>query len=227
MSIHPDLMRCRGCLGPLDPEAQAGLCGRCWSLLTPLPEERCPLCALAHPWGDPCPDPVAWSWGDALWDYHGGLGALLVPAIKRGEHGWRQALLARAGRAPLPHWTRGYDLVVNAPTAGLRRWRRGFDLAEETAELFARRLGAAFRRALRKPVYTRAQASLTQSERRRMAANVTLARGEDVEGGSVLLVDDVWTTGATLLRCARVLGAAGARDVAVLALFRAGRRGGN
>lgn len=227
MSILPELARCRGCLGALDRDAQAGLCGRCWSLLAPLPEERCPRCALAHPSGEPCPDPVAWSHGDALWDYHTGLGALLVPAIKRGEHGWRKALLGRARGAPLPHWTRGYDLVVYAPTAGLRRWSRGFDLAEEAAELFARRLGAAFRRVLKKPVYTHAQANLPESARRRMGAHVSLVRGADVEGEAVLLVDDVWTTGTTLLRCARTLGAAGARDVAVLALFRAGRRGGN
>lgn len=225
-ALH-EVIRCRGCLGAMDARAQAGLCGRCWSLLTPLPEERCPLCALGHGWGEGCPDPVAWSWGDALWDYHGGLGALLVPAIKRGELGWMDALLARAGRAPLPGWTAGFSLVCNAPTARLRRWYRGFDLAERAAWMFAGRIGTACRQVLRKPLYTPAQAGLPQGRRRRMGPHVTLAPGQSVEGEAVLLVDDVWTTGMTLLRCAQALGAAGARDVAVLALFRAGKRGGH
>ncbi|BDU72459.1 ComF family protein [Mesoterricola silvestris] len=220
-----EVIPCRGCLGPVDGQAQAGLCGRCWSLLTPLPEERCPLCALGHGWADPCPDPVAWSSGDALWDYHGGLGALLVPSIKRGELGWMDALLERAARAPLPPWTAEATLVCSAPTARLRRWYRGFDLAERAALTFAARLGTAFGAVLRKPLYTRAQASLPQGRRRRMGPHVTLVPGRAVEGEAVLLVDDVWTTGTTLLRSAQALGAAGARDVAVLALFRAGKRG--
>jgi predicted amidophosphoribosyltransferase len=41
-----------------------------------------------------------------------------------------------------------------------------------------------------------------------------------VRGRTVLLVDDVWTTGTTLLRCAQALQAAGA-EVRVLTLFRA------
>ena len=227
MSFLNELMRCRNCLGAVEAGAAAGLCGRCWTLLTPLPEERCALCALPHPSGDACADPVAWSWGDALWDYHGGLGALLVPGIKRGELGWKHALLGRAQRAELPPWADGFEVVCPAPTARLRRWWRGFDLAEDTARMFAGRLGVPCLPALQKPFYARAQASLPQGQRRRMAANVTLAPGAGVAGRAVLLVDDVWTTGTTLLRCARVLGGAGALDVAVLALFRAGRMGGN
>ena len=217
-------LACRGCLRPLDASAQAGLCGRCWSLLTPLPETRCPICALDHGWGPACPERVAWSWGDALWDYHGGLGALLVPGIKRGELGWKAALLARAARLPLPDWAGACDRVSCAPTAGFRRWLRGFDLAEEAAVLFARRLGVPFGRHLRKPLFARAQAGLPESQRRRQPARVSLASDEGLPGATVLLVDDVWTTGTTLCRCAKVLLAAGALEVRVLALFRAGRR---
>ena len=42
-----------------------------------------------------------------------------------------------------------------------------------------------------------------------------------VAGESVLLIDDVWTTGATAGACARPLLEAGARDVFVLTLARA------
>ncbi len=226
MPLLADLARCRGCLGSLGTGAVAGLCARCWSLLVPLPEERCPLCAQPHGGGEACADPVAWAWGDALWDYHAGLGPLLVPGIKRGELGWLRALLGRAEGASLPPWAGGYDLVCPVPTSGLRRWWRGFDLAEQAAELVARRLGIAFRRVLRKPLLARAQTGLPRSQRQRMGAQVTLRAGQGVRGAAVLVVDDVWTTGTTFLRCAGALDREGAREVAVLALFRAGRRSG-
>ena len=216
------LARCRGCLGPLDGGAQAGLCGRCWAGLVPLADERCPRCALAHG-GRGCPA-TAWARGDALWDYHGGrpaLGALLVPAIKGGERGWKAALLQRAARAPLPDWAGLADLVCPAPTAWPRRWRRGFDLAEEAAELVARRLGKPCRPLLRKAWFGPAQASLPEGRRRRLPARAVRVRRALPPGSAVLLVDDVWTTGTTLLRCAQALERAGAGVLGVLTLFRA------
>jgi len=218
------LARCRGCLGPLDGAARAGLCGRCWAGLVPLADERCPRCALAHGGGGGCPHPAPWARGDALWDYHGGrpaLGALLVPGIKRGELGWKAALLERAARAPLPDWAGAADLVCPVPTAWPRRWRRGFDLAEEAAALFARRLGKPCRPLLRKAWFGPAQAGLPAGRRRRLPASAVRARPGLPAGLRILLVDDVWTTGTTLLRCAQALERAGAGTLGVLTLFRA------
>lgn len=224
-SAFRDLARCRGCLGPLDPEAEAGLCGRCWEGLLPLPEGRCPACAQRHDLGGPCPDPAAWPLGDALWNYHGGrppLGALLVPAIKDGERGWQRALLRRAASADLPTWASGVDAVTAAPSALPRRLLRGFDLGEEAARLLARRLERPFRATLRKTWWTARQATRTESERRRLPRKaITLRSGTEVEGLRLLLVDDVWTTGTTLLRCAQALREGGAAEVRVLTLFRA------
>lgn len=163
--------------------------------------------------------------GDALWDYHGGrppLGALLLPGIKNGELGWRDVLLGRISGIPIPAFALDADLVTAAPTAFHRRWMRGFDLAEDVARLLARRLERPFARTLRKAWVTRRQAGRTESERRRLPGkSIRPLRGADLEGRTVLLVDDVWTTGTTLLRSAQALQAAGAKEVRILTLFRA------
>lgn len=217
------LVLCRGCLGPLDEGAEAGLCGRCWSGLLPLPEGRCPRCALLHA-EDACPEPTAWEFGDALWDYHGGrppLGALLLPGIKQGETGWRKALLARLSKASLPAWAAEADGVASAPSAFFRRMGRGFDFGTEAAQLIAKRIEKPFAPMLQKHWLSGRQAARTESERRRLPRKaISLRKGLEPKG-IILLVDDVWTTGTTLLRCAQALKEGGADEVRVLTLFRA------
>jgi ComF family protein len=219
-ALRGELLLCRGCLRPAE-QGEAGLCARCWEGLLPLPEDRCPRCALEHGGDRPCPEPTAWTLGTALWDYHAGrppLGELLLPGIKAGERGWREALLGRARAAPLPDWE--VDLIVPAPTSLLRRLRRGFDLADAFAQLLAARHGAPARRFLRKAWRAPAQSGRSESQRRRLPQKAVQLRGP-VEGQRVLLVDDVWTTGTTLLRCAQALQRGGAAEIRVLTLFRA------
>jgi predicted amidophosphoribosyltransferase len=191
--------------------------------LLPLPEGRCPRCALVHAEGD-CPEATAWDLGDALWDYHGGrppLGALLLPGIKQGEAGWRQALLERLAQATLPDWTRDVDQVTAAPSTLQRRLVRGFDFGGEVGRSIAGRLGRPFAALLAKGWRSGRQATRTETQRRRLPRKaITLRRGA-APTGIILLVDDVWTTGTTLLRCAQALREGGADEVRVLTLFRA------
>jgi predicted amidophosphoribosyltransferase len=191
--------------------------------LLPLPEGRCPRCALVHAEPD-CPEPTAWELGDALWNYHGGrppLGALLLPGLKQGENGWRQALLHRIAQADLPAWCAGCDTVTAAPSALPRRLLRGFDFSREVAAALAQRLGKPAPELLAKHWRTGRQASRSESERRRLPRKaIGLQRGA-VPEGVILLVDDVWTTGTTLLRCAQALKEGGADEVRVLTVFRA------
>ncbi|HEU4952000.1 MAG TPA: phosphoribosyltransferase family protein, partial [Holophagaceae bacterium] len=72
---------------------------------------------------------------------------------------------------------------------------------------------------LRKAWRVPSQTGRPEGERRRLPRKAVRLTG--AVAGRVLLVDDVWTTGTTLLRSAQALQAGGAEEVRVLTLFRA------
>lgn len=119
----------------------------------------------------------------------------------------------------------GADCVVPVPLHWRRRRRRGFNQAGE----LARHLGVPVVTALRRCRPTRPQTGLSAAERRRNVADAFaparfggFRRGgaSSVAGRCVVLVDDVWTTGATADACARMLKQLGAREVRVLTAAR-------
>ena len=75
-------------------------------------------------------------------------------------------------------------------------------------------------RALRKIRHTPSQTLLPAKERQRNLRGAFEARREEVEGGRFLLLDDVFTTGATLNEGAKALLRAGAKEVYALTLAR-------
>jgi ComF family protein len=116
------------------------------------------------------------------------------------------------------------DLVLPVPLHPRRLLWRGYNQSTE----LARGLG----RALQCPVppdalvrtrNTVPQLSLDMRQRRENIRDAFAADPAQVAGRSILLVDDVYTTGATLTECARTLRRAGASGVAVLVLARARR----
>jgi ComF family protein len=118
-----------------------------------------------------------------------------------------------------------FDLVVPMPMHWLRRWRRGFNQSALLSRLIGRQLGIPVVGAVRRQRPTPPQAGLSNSQRRENVSGAfSPARGKRLDGKRVLLVDDVFTTGATASACSRVLKRAGADYVAVLALARTDRR---
>ena len=109
------------------------------------------------------------------------------------------------------------ETVVPVP-AGPWRWRwRGFDPAEEIAIAIAARTGLPLNECLRRGGGRR-QVGRRRSERLADPPSVWAASECPREA---LLVDDVWTTGATLAACAHALRVGGCRRVVALTLARA------
>ena len=114
------------------------------------------------------------------------------------------------------------DVVVPVPLHVSRLLSRGFNQAALLAREVARRRGCPLvLDALERVRAASAQSGSSRSRRRANVAGAFRASRRGVAGKTVLLVDDVLTTGATLAACARALDAAGARRVHVAALARA------
>jgi ComF family protein len=133
---------------------------------------------------------------------------------------WMTELLVEARRADLdqlPHDT----WVVPVPLHWWRRLRRGYNQAEALAHGLARRLDLRVRKPLRRIKPTDRLARKGVTERIEALRGAFHARPDSrMKGKTILLVDDVLTTGATSGAAARVLKQAGAKRVVVAVLAR-------
>ncbi|HEY5269207.1 MAG TPA: phosphoribosyltransferase family protein [Anaerolineales bacterium] len=114
------------------------------------------------------------------------------------------------------------DLVVPVPLGKERMKERGYN----QVGLVARPLAAVNHwryapRAVVRSRETRSQVGLTAAERKENVSGAFLGEAALVSGATVLLMDDVATTGATLSACTAALLDAGARSVYTLTLARA------
>jgi ComF family protein len=107
------------------------------------------------------------------------------------------------------------DLIIPVPLHSSRERQRGFN----QAELIAARLGRPVATGLlRRRKNTPSQTGLTRNERKRNLASAFEVRGE--VRGTVIVVDDVYTTGSTMNEIARTLKRAGVDRVEVLTVAR-------
>ena len=211
--------------------AAAGeLCPSCAVKTGRLPEEgRCsacggPLAGVASGVCRQCAEtPPPWFRGVSALDYHGE-GGDLVRAYKYG----RQSVLAeyfakemadawlKYGRPARP------QALVPVPLHWIRQARRGFNQAELLCQRLSPRLKMPVLPLLRRNRVTAHQARLDAEGRlKNLRGAFLVPEAGAAKGRSLLLVDDVMTTGATLTACAEALYAAGAAEVSVLTIARA------
>ncbi len=159
---------------------------------------------------------------DALGPYAGALRSTIL-AFKRGRRD-AGVVLARLAAERLFAANDDGAVLVPVPTTRPRRGVRGFDQGLFLAGHIARLRGLPAICALRQTAGD-AQRGRSRAERLRARGRFSIVGASIVAGSHVVLVDDVMTTGATLLDCAATLERAGARVSRAIVLARAESRG--
>ena len=119
-----------------------------------------------------------------------------------------------AGRV-LDELGRGFDSVCWVPVSKKRRRSRGYDQAELLARKVAAALSLPMCAALQKHAERGPQSQLKDAALRQANASgaFSVRPGAEVSGKTLLLIDDIVTTGATLSECCRMLRQAGAKHI--------------
>lgn len=230
---------CRICASPLTRLAILPVCDGCIEEIVPLSGILCrvcgekliskfvetdqgPLCGMCRRAAPPFQRAAAFG------AYDGVLRDLIHLLKYRGVHPVAQ-LLGRLLKQTLADVQLPEQLVVvPVPLYKRKRNERGFNQAEEIAREFVRqRASAGIQLDTSSLVRTRPTESQTGLTRHQRRANVrgafSVVKPERIAGKSVLVVDDVMTTGTTAGECARVLLRAGAKQVFVATVARATR----
>ena len=216
---------CAVCSALLAEPLSGCVCDACWGLILPLGPPLCDRC------GDPMTridagcsgclgQSTAVTRARAIGQYEGTLREIIHALKYSGRHSLARPLAERmrqSGSALLEE----VDYVVPVPLHWRREFERGFNQARE----IARHLDLPVVNALVRTRATRAQVELAAGRRRANVAGAFALRHRwfrrcAIRNKTVLLVDDVSTTGATLDSCATELRKAGVSDVYALTAAR-------
>jgi ComF family protein len=224
---------CKYCNNPVGDSGIPFFCSTCWSDFSVMSGPLCPRCGrpfessetLTH-----SPDHLCLACRQSLpvFDQALSIGYFEGP-LREAIHQFKYRP-CRSLAKPLALWAagnmrpvQGIDIILPIPLHTTRLRERGFN----QALLLADYLGKTFNIEvcfdnLKRTRPTKPQVELTGAERiKNVAGAFGLTRPGDIAGRAVLLIDDVFTTGATMNECARVLKAAGCPRLAALTIARA------
>jgi ComF family protein len=232
---------CAACHEPLDEPTRGAVCQSCWSAIVPITPPCCRTCGDPRPrWRgrvrlepDDAGPPIESNVEDdrcrrclrvepivtlarSVGSYEGSLRAI-VHALKYDPRRTIARHLATRMRTAGAAVLAGADFAVPVPLHPSRERSRGFNQARE----LARHLGLPMVDALARTRKTASQADLPAARRKANVRGAFEWRQGEIAGSTIVLVDDVSTTGATLNACAAALMDAGATEVRALTAAKA------
>ena len=209
-----------------------GLCNTCWTGIAFIEAPVCERCGIPFELdpgeGTVCAGcyaaPNEFTRARSLFAYDDVSKELILP-FKHGDRLERAPALAHWLRRAGPVLIEDADMIVPVPLHRWRLWRRRYNQSAVLAQRLAVAVGKIYAPDLLERVRaTPSQGAMASAKARRRnvtaAFRVPKAKRDAIRGKKILLIDDVYTTGATLNACSRALKRGGAASVDALTLAR-------
>lgn len=224
--IFPGNNLCLLCSNPLEKGIK-GLCSQCISKIAVVEAPVCFKCGkpLIERYGKTkCPDCLStkryFDQGRCVGEYKG----ILKEAVILYKYSGKKGLAVPLGflmtqTLKQQDWPKP-ELIIPVPLSRKRLYHRGFNQSSLLAEVIGKEIGAPVSsRHLKRVKATEHQTKLGKMERKENVRDAfCVLHGEDIRDRRILLIDDVYTTGATVNECSRMLRYAGAASIYVLTL---------
>ena len=200
----------------MEQQARLGVCEKCRAevLRKRSMYGQCKRCSSFGVYSDACRNcrewPAYYRGNIAIWPYQGAY-KQVIKEFKFHNMPWLADALAQEVLLYLPE---GYGLLVPVPLHANRLQERSFNQSELLVRSLSRMSGMPWQNCLIRVRDTPHQTGLGRAERLQNLHNAfDLRKGATVQGKKIILIDDVFTTGTTLLSCARVLHQHGAKEI--------------
>lgn len=227
--------RCPAC-GDIVSESGA-FCGPCWQSIDYIGDPLCRICGVKLPsqaMGDEAQcgaclaDPPPFERARALMHY-GEVGRTLAHKLKYS----RRVSLARVMAAQMQRLVTlpgdADAILVPVPLHRWRIWSRGFNQAALIGQQLSRTTGLPLETGLLRRTRNTPPLHSLGPRAREKAVKGAFALAPEAKarlaGKTVILIDDIWTTGSTAAACARMLKGGGAARVEIVCWTRAGEAG--
>lgn len=204
-----------------------GLCPECFSKLEFIGTQKCSICgqpldALVPGLaicGRCLKEPPYFHQAEAVFKYNDIIKKLILP-FKHSNHIELTELFVKWMSSNSYEMISKNEILVPVPL----NWKRLLKRKYNQSALLAQRLAKTYKKAyapltLKRVKFTKSQGHLSPKDRKKNVTGVFIVKyPEQIQGKSILLIDDVFTTGATVNECAKILLKSGAKSVDVLTI---------
>ncbi|MDI6739423.1 MAG: ComF family protein [Candidatus Edwardsbacteria bacterium] len=217
---------CAACHGPMPGRERGAVCSACWSAYPRWQADACQRCGMPVPVSNEvrlCAQCVIPGWGCAAIRALGPFAAPVSEAVHLLKYSDRRSvakklggMMAEAVKDDPAYWQA--DLILAVPLHPARQRERGYNQAQLLAEQVGNIMSKpAPDKVLVRMKNTGSQTAMNRQERKKNVEDIfRVKRPDTVRGKSVILVDDVLTTGATIGSCGQSLLRADAKSVLAL-----------